>query len=60
MGLKAMIVLFMGFTFSLLVLNPSLSILPYWLTSNEDLYILLIVIWVFVFILGFIKYGLEK
>jgi hypothetical protein len=59
MGLKAMIVLFICLAFSFLVLTPSSAILPYWITSNQQLYSFTIIIWLISFIIAFAKFGLE-
>jgi len=56
MGFMGLIVVFSLFAFSLLVMNT--SVLPYWLTSNEDLYILAIVLWLVGIGLAFVKFGL--
>jgi len=59
MGIKAMILIFVAFAFSFLVLNPTLNVLPYWITSNQDLYNLTIIIWMVSFALAFVRFGLE-
>jgi len=57
MGWKAMIAIIALWAFSLLVLNPSLSIMPSWLVDNAELWILTQVLWHVSFALGFYKFG---
>lgn len=54
MGHKALIVVFCAFALSFLVFAPNLNVLPYWVTSNQQLYDFTIIIWMVGFALAFI------
>lgn len=60
MGKIAIIIIFMAFTLSFLILDPSLNVLPYWITSNTELYNFTIIIWMVSFAIAFVKFGLER
>jgi len=57
MGVKGLIIVFSLFALSLLVINT--TVLPYWLTSNQNLYNLTIILWLVGFVLAFTKFGLD-
>ena len=59
MGMKGLIVVFILFAFSFLVLNPSLNVMPNWIRDNAELYQLTIIIWMVSFALAFTMFGLE-
>lgn len=59
MGKIALIVIVMAWAFSFLILDPSLSVLPYWLTSNTELYQFTIILWNILFAIFFIRFGLR-
>jgi hypothetical protein len=55
MGMKGMIVVFVLFAFSLIILNTTL---PLWLSSNANLMTLTYILWFVAFALAFAKFGL--
>lgn len=57
MGYASIIAILFLYVFSLLVFTPQLNILPYWITSNYNLYILTILLWNFGVIIVIIKWG---
>ena len=63
MGKIAVAIILMAWAFSFLIMNPSLAgtdqVLPYWLTSNNDLYRFTIIIWNIGFAVAFVKFGLD-
>jgi hypothetical protein len=60
MGLKGLIVVFILFAFSFLVMNPSSNILPSWITVNTTLYDFTLILWLVGFAFAFIKFGFDK
>ena len=60
MGMKAIIGILIIWAFSFLMFDTSLSVLPYWITSNTNLHLILLIIVNVGFAFAFVKYGLDK
>lgn len=60
MSIKGMIGSFIVFAFSFLIIDPSLNVMPNWITTNTELMAFTYVIWFVGCSFLFIRYGFDR